>query len=283
MEVENKNLVQAAVKQAYLIGSKSVADKEDKVKWWAFDAKGKRIEGSEHCYMGVMKALPEYDIHLRPTKDRNSCNDASLIAFLTLSQLEGLIVPTARIVNENGMIGLFIPRGHEHHRVYISLSVYRHSDLHGRCIVIPTLRLYQQLREHGVSFWQCLYFAMQRASVDGDFSGFRGHSFIALNDTPYARKSKADGGTATRMSPGLSISLWLKLEPELRAQVVARSSRCVTATVMEYLQKRLKKVPMQDLTEILSPENNHRFQNPMKLLEKPLLPEEKTCPATTSP
>ncbi len=262
----SESIVQDAVNQAYDFRPRRLQDKGDSVKWWSFNAKGTRIDGDEDCYMGIMPHLPEQAIHLRPFGDYNSCAMVSLTSFLTLGMLEGLIVPDARIVNDNGLVGLFIPRGHDRHEVYISLSMYRHADGHARSIVLPTLELYRQLRKHGVSFWQCLYFAMEHSSIAGEYSSFREHSFVNINNSIYGERLTRDSWA--RMTPGLSVALWLKLDPTFRNRR-ALTIYCTTK-LMQRFEARFQEVSMKTLTEILEPENNIRFQNPMELLEKPL-------------
>lgn len=262
---ESRALVSEAIDKAYAAVPKAVVNRpSDEVAWRFIDEDGLEKIGGSACYNAVMNNVSKYEIHLRPYV-KNSCHPVRLRAFLSFCQRAGLILPDAQIVIDQGQLGLVIPRGHQKHEVYMSLALYRHADIHARSLVIPTLELFRNLQQQGITFWQCLYYTMVRFAKTKTWINWSGHSFCDLNESPY--NSKPGEPPASKwMNPGLAIALWAKLGAEGRKDLPTdHYLRVVVGTVASNMQV----VPITNLQEILSPASKELFQEPEKLLKEP--------------
>ena len=88
----------------------------------------------------------------------------------------GLVPPEVRVYMEKGENKLQIPRlGWDRHTVYTILSLYRHADCHPH-MVMKAVLLYQKLKQEGVSFLQCLHYALAEYGSPNS-----GHTFINMS------------------------------------------------------------------------------------------------------
>lgn len=227
-------------------------DKTDHVSYLAIHSEGYTQDvRDDFCYGKIIHDLTSYEITCRPYHSTNSCPPPVFRAFFRELQSCGVIPKEIRFGAKQGKNTLVIPRqGWDYHTIFVTLSMYRHSDQHGISIVGRTMKLYDSLKEQGVHFLQCLHWAL----VTTNYSHW--HSCINLCDNPY------DGShaRAKNLKWGLALAVYGRLTLAERKSIRQRQS----VVMFDHLAKGLRDFKIKQADEILDPKYAEYYHHPEK-------------------
>ena len=156
-------------------------DKEDYV---AYSSVGKDGKVHEHkdadCYASIVAHPGAWEVTCRPYRNRNSAPPLTFQRFFRELIKCGLVPKGVEATTRSGKNIIVVPqRGWSYHPVFVTLSLYRHADQHGKSVLGRTMRLYDQHHEAGTHFLQCLHWALAHTNY-GTF-----HSCFSLTNSPY--------------------------------------------------------------------------------------------------
>jgi hypothetical protein len=150
----------------------------DQVTWKAENPDGKiarRWGYNKACYAGIMPRLPLYRITCRSFYPNHRLPWEAYQATMEWLRKIRIMPPEAEYWQQDGGNWLMIPvASHNRHTVFTILSIFRHCDCHAPTMYVA-YRLFQKLEAMGVSYLQCLHYAL-------GILGKGGHTFISMSN-----------------------------------------------------------------------------------------------------
>jgi len=231
--------------------SRFYRDKGDSVSYLAAHKDGKvSIHKRAVCFNSVLHHPGEYEITCLPSGDRNSAPPLAYQRFFRELHRCGVIPRGVEVGFRNRRNSLTIPqRGWGYHPVFITLSLYRHADCHGKSILGRTMSLYGNLRREGVHFLQCLHWSL----VNTPFCTY--HSCFNVGGThPYEEGLSK----AKQLKYGIAIAAYGKLKQCEKNKLTGNNS----VMMFHSLAKGLKDIRVSAVDEILDPKYAEFYENP---------------------
>jgi hypothetical protein len=238
-------------------------DKGDRVSFSTFDPDGKehvytnRICYGEQGYNGAVWS-PDVEIVCRPAGGRNSAPPLVFQRYFRLLTKHGIVPKVCRAKTRDGLNTLFIPRQDwGYHPLFITLSMYRHADQHGKSILGRTMKLYRDLKPEGTHFLQCLHWAFANTGY-GTW-----HSCINLTSCRSVYDGGGDPDRLLDLRWGLALALYGQLSPEDKKTLPQRLS----TDMFDELALDLRSFPIEHLDHILDPQYALYYADPKKALK----------------
>ena len=238
--------------------SERYRDKGDSVSYTTLEEGGKRRVFDNHvCYGSALfyhHRRGEYELLCRPSRGKNSSPPLVFHRFFLLLRRYGIIPPECRPSIRGGQNALYIPRQEwGYHPLFVTLSMYRHADNHGRSVLGRAMYAFDHLQPNGVHFLQCLHWAFTQTNY-GTW-----HSCINLSGST----DIYEGGSPERLLDlrwGLALACYGHLSWEAKNALGQRES----THMFNSLALDLRNFPIQDPSEILDPQYAPYYADPNK-------------------
>jgi hypothetical protein len=233
-------------------------DKTDGVSFSMYDKAGKEYRsGRTACYYDVIgSGRPgaggvDWEIHCRPLSRRNSAPSLIFQRFFRELKRCGLVPQGVWVGTRGGSNTIVVPRqGWGYHPVYITLSLYRHADIHGKSILGRTMYLYGKLQREGVHFLQCLHWSLLNTR-----HGTWHSCFPISSPSPYTGMSATQ---SQNLKYGIALAAYGKMA---LAEKNVLSDRYSTG-MFTRLAKAIMDVRVERVDDVLDPQYAHYYQRP---------------------
>jgi hypothetical protein len=133
--------------------------------------------------------------------------------------------------------------------VFVTLSLYRHSDCHGAALLGTTMKLYDTLRKDGVHFLQCFHYALVHTS-HGSW-----HSCFSLGAAgPYEGTSSKN----KNLKHGIAIAAYGQMNMKEKNALKGYSS----TAMFDRLATGFQDIVVNNPEAILDPQYAKYYENP---------------------